>query len=202
MQRVYRPIRSRAINDSAVRLAFAAIDLQERYIHTLKEFSLSKVVALCANLQTDGHLIGGHGPFDTVVLAEIIEHLNFSQEIALLQAIRPYLAPTARFVITTPIGFMWDPDHKRGFSKSLLLARSRLLYGSIITQGDNTVQQYVVCQRRSLSQIRQFLQDIIARLLDWIFVIRPSGQPWITFFSILRFPLRVFRAFCRILIPS
>ncbi len=173
-----------------------AIDFQERYIRSLENFAIPKVLALYANVLTEAHLIAGHGPYDTVVLSELIEHLIFSEEIALLQVIRPYLTPGAKWVLTTPIGFMPDPDHKRGFIKSWFITRSRLLYGTVTATGDNTIQQFVVCQHRPLSSMRRHFQDCVAQLLDWVLVIRPS-EPWTTLSTLLRIPRRVLGKFSR-----
>ncbi len=167
-----------------------AVDLQERYVQALQGFALAKVVPMCANIQSDETLIAPHGPFDTVVLSELIEHLRFPEEIELRDATRRYLKPTVRWVITTPIGFMRDPDHKRGFATRWLRIRSTLLYGSIVATGDNTIQQFVTCQQRPTTRGRRFLQDRVAQVFDWAFHNRPSGQPWTTLSVVRSLPRR------------
>src|SRR5438552_11723138 len=91
--------------------AVVALEVQPRYVRILDRFAFPKTTAIQADALRDTERIAPHGPFDTVVLAEIIEHLTPGQELALLAALRRHLAPDARWVVTTPIGFMRDPDH-------------------------------------------------------------------------------------------
>jgi hypothetical protein len=163
-----------------------ATDLQDRYVGKLREFEFPGVVALATNVCQDCDPISRFGPFDTVVLGEFIEHIRFDDEIDLLRAVRPHLAPEANWVITTPIGFMEDPDHKRGFGRPLFRMRSRLLYGPIIASGDNRMQQFACCRQEQVADTRLRLRVAFARLLDWAFVTRPSGHPWIAFSALAR----------------
>jgi 2-polyprenyl-3-methyl-5-hydroxy-6-metoxy-1,4-benzoquinol methylase len=124
-----------------------AVEMDARYAQALKGFAFPKVTVICADARKDCRLFAHHGPFDTVFFAELIEHLSFFEEVALLRACRRAALANARWVISTPIGFMADPDHQRGFSAPWFKARSRLLYGPITAKGDNGIQQFVVCQK-------------------------------------------------------
>jgi len=95
--------------------SIVALDVQGTYIATLKSFPWPKVTALCIDVSLEGQKIASYGPFETVVLAELIEHISLKQELTIVDAVRPYILGGARWVISTPIGFMSDPDHKRGF---------------------------------------------------------------------------------------
>jgi len=70
--------------------------------------------------------------FDTVMLSEIIEHISLSKETSFLNNIRKNLNPSnSCFVISTPIGFMPDPTHLRGFSKNEFIKHIERYYGII-----------------------------------------------------------------------
>jgi 2-polyprenyl-3-methyl-5-hydroxy-6-metoxy-1,4-benzoquinol methylase len=173
-----------AANPSVNRVV--ATDLQDRYVRTLQEFGFAGVTALATNVCEDSGSVSGLGPFDTVVLGEFIEHIGFDDEMDLLKALHPHLAPDAVWVITTPIGFMEDPDHTRGFGRLLFRVRSRLLYGPMIASGNNRMQQFACCRQERIADTHRRLRVAIARLLDWAFVTRPSGQPWIAFSALAR----------------
>jgi 2-polyprenyl-3-methyl-5-hydroxy-6-metoxy-1,4-benzoquinol methylase len=173
-----------AANPSVNRVV--ATDLQDRYVRTLEEFAFDGVTALATNVCEDSGPLSEFGPFDTVVLGEFIEHIGFDDEMALRNALRPHLAPDAVWVITTPIGFMEDPDHQRGFGRRLFRVRSRLLYGPMIASGDNRMQQFACCRQEQVADTRLRLRVAFARLLDWAFVTRPSGHPWIAFSALAR----------------
>jgi hypothetical protein len=178
-----------AANPSVDRVV--ATDLQDRYVGKLREFEFPGVVALATNVCQDCDPISRFGPFDTVVLGEFIEHIRFDDEIDLLRAVRPHLAPEANWVITTPIGFMEDPDHKRGFGRPLFRMRSRLLYGPIIASGDNRMQQFACCRDEKVADTKRRVRVWIARVLDWAFVTRPSGHPWVAFSPLARVYRRI-----------
>lgn len=69
---------------------------------------------------------------DTVMLSEIIEHIPLSKEVAFLNNIRGNLSlPGSCFIVSTPIGFMPDPTHLRGFSKGAFIKHIERHYGTI-----------------------------------------------------------------------
>ena len=73
------------------------------------------------------------GRIDTLVLCELIEHISTRDERNLLRRYAGGLSPKTRFVISTPIGFLEDPDHVRGFSKTQFIEHVEGLYGPIET---------------------------------------------------------------------
>lgn len=56
--------------------------------------------------------LGGQ-KFDTIILGEILEHLAAPRQ--LLERAGAFLAPSGRFVITTPFGLAVHPDHRQQF---------------------------------------------------------------------------------------
>lgn len=73
------------------------------------------------------------GRVDTLVLCELIEHVTTRDERNLLQRYARCLSHETRFVISTPVGFLEDPDHVRGFSKTQFVEHVEGLYGPIET---------------------------------------------------------------------
>jgi len=155
--------------------ALVALEVQPRYARILEGFAFPKTTAIQTDVLRDLEGIAAHAPFDTVVLAEFIEHITPRQELALVRALRRHLAPDARWVLTTPIGYMPDPDHKRGFSPWLFRLRSALLYGAIEERDDNRIQQFVACRTPRRSASTTLARETLARLLDWGFDARPPG---------------------------
>lgn len=174
--------------NAAVRRVLA-IEIQERYANTLAHLNFPKVSVTTANVFADASDILQRGPFDTVVMAEFIEHISVGQELELIEALRPNLSKDARWVLTTPVGFMRDPDHVRGFVRPLFRIRSRLLYGPTIARGDNGMQQFVTC-RDAGPQAWQLRAGLV-RALDTAFGTRPSGRPWSMIAPIGRAPRRL-----------
>ncbi len=155
--------------------SIVALDVQGTYIATLKSFPWPKVTALCIDVSLEGQKLASYGPFETVVLAELIEHISLKQELTIVDAVRPYILGGARWVISTPIGFMSDPDHKRGFGPFLFRYHTRLLYGPIVSEGDNKIQHYVSCKDarpRCDSEYRG--RRVLARVLGCAFASKPS----------------------------
>ena len=70
-------------------------------------------------------------PIDTLALCETIEHLTTRDERALLARLAPALSRRTRYVISTPIGFLEDPTHVRGFSKTQFVEHVEGLYGPL-----------------------------------------------------------------------
>lgn len=55
----------------------------------------------------------GEQRFDTIILGEVLEHLEAPRK--LLERAGEFLAPSGRFVITTPFGLAVHPDHRQQF---------------------------------------------------------------------------------------
>lgn len=106
-----------------------AIDGFEPPIERLRVLGLPKVTPQVMSLE---HLDLGREPrFDCVFLCELIEHLYPDEELPLLDKLRPALAPGATFVVSTPIGWMEDPRHVRGFSVRQFEAHLARHYGKV-----------------------------------------------------------------------
>ena len=70
--------------------------------------------------------------FDTVLLNEIIEHISLSKETTFLNNIKKNLRMgKSSFVVSTPIGFMPDPAHLRGFKKGDFIKHLEKYYGKV-----------------------------------------------------------------------
>lgn len=69
--------------------------------------------------------------FDSVIICELIEHLYPDEETKMLSAVRPYLAPNARWIVSTPVGFLPDPHHVRGFEKDEFRNHLNRCYGPV-----------------------------------------------------------------------
>jgi glycosyltransferase involved in cell wall biosynthesis/Flp pilus assembly protein TadD/2-polyprenyl-3-methyl-5-hydroxy-6-metoxy-1,4-benzoquinol methylase len=119
-----------------------AVDQQPEYIAQLNQYGFPKVKAVCADLRTYSF----NDRFDCVVMGELIEHLTLEEEQAMVTRLRSITRPGASFIITTPIGFMPDPDHVRGFSQEEFGLHVQRLYGSVVTRGDNGIQQFAVAR--------------------------------------------------------
>lgn len=91
-----------------------AVDGFSAAIDELAALQLPKVEARVSS--ADSLRLQPADQFDTVVLCEFLEHLYIDEEASLLAAIRPHLAPGARWVVSVPIGWLEDPHHVRAFS--------------------------------------------------------------------------------------
>ena len=78
--------------------------------------------------------------FDTIVLSEVIEHVALDDELNFLKKIKKNIVRNqyandhtcgTKFVVSTPIGFMADPAHCRGFSKRAFIKHVNKYYGKI-----------------------------------------------------------------------
>lgn len=78
--------------------------------------------------------------FDTVMLSEVIEHISLEVELEFLEKIRANLNKNiiikninygSSYVVSTPIGFMADPTHCRGFSREEFALHMEKYYGPI-----------------------------------------------------------------------
>jgi glycosyltransferase involved in cell wall biosynthesis/2-polyprenyl-3-methyl-5-hydroxy-6-metoxy-1,4-benzoquinol methylase len=131
-----------AANPSVTQIV--AVDEILEYIEVLRSLSLRNVSALCGDMLT----VEIAGKFDCVVLAEVIEHLTPEEETTLLNRLRYLLKQGATFVVTTPIGFMPNPDHIRGFSPEEFKEHLIQDYGELIVTADNGIQQFAVVLSR------------------------------------------------------
>jgi glycosyltransferase involved in cell wall biosynthesis/2-polyprenyl-3-methyl-5-hydroxy-6-metoxy-1,4-benzoquinol methylase len=117
-----------------------AVDIQHEYIDQLRMYRFDRVEPVCADVLTYQFC----GNFDCVVIAELIEHLTLSQEQKIMSKLSAVMSPGATAIITTPIGFMSDPDHVRGFSPSQFREHLQQHYGKIIKTDSNGIQQFAV----------------------------------------------------------
>ncbi|MDR0307493.1 MAG: class I SAM-dependent methyltransferase [Chitinispirillales bacterium] len=67
--------------------------------------------------------------FDTILLSEVIEHITLFEELKILDSIRANCSPNCRFVVSTPLGYMPEGTHIRGFSRSDFIYNLNTFYG-------------------------------------------------------------------------
>ena len=84
--------------------------------------------------------------FDTIILAEILEH--FSEPAVLLKRAMEFLASNGRIVITVPFGIHRDPDHK---STHTVHSLYRLLSQFLHVEEINTAGKYIKAIARQAS---------------------------------------------------
>lgn len=102
----------------------------------LESLALPKV-----NVQTaaaDGLALPQDRQFDTVVMCEFIEHLYPDEELRLLEALRPHLAPGAGWVVSVPVGWLEDPHHVRAFSPAAFARHLHKHYGTVQGRDDRS----------------------------------------------------------------
>jgi len=129
-----------------------SIDLFEKPIMQLKSRCYSKVIPICCDV-TKSNLSQWivDDKIDTIVLCEVIEHMHQHLENEILESIRSYIHPPViennivrsgtKYVVGTPIGFMRDPHHCRGFSKKEFITHLEKYYGTIDSIHYNGVHQ-------------------------------------------------------------
>jgi len=118
---------TRWLADSPEVESILAVDAFPEAINELLTYRLPKVVGRLA--AANNLTLGSEERFNTVMLCEVIEHLYPDEELALLRAISPHLERDAKYVLSTPVGFMADPHHVRGFSRLEFLQHLDKLYG-------------------------------------------------------------------------
>lgn len=126
-----------------------AIDILPEFIDFLKGLNLNKVNACVLNLIPEKLPIDYK--IDCVIITELIEHITTNDEIKILENIQNNLTNKTRFIITTPIGYMVDPAHIRGFSRIACKIHILFLYGNILKISDNGIQQFYVAQYHNRS---------------------------------------------------
>lgn len=118
-----------------------AFDISQYAIDELKSYhypGYEKISCECSSLS---QFLPHHGEkFDTLVMCEIIEHITLEEEIMFIDKIRRFMNYKkgtkgkqigAQFVVSTPIGFMPDPTHCRGFSTPDFYKHISTYYGKI-----------------------------------------------------------------------
>lgn len=130
-----------------------AMDLYDLPLELLEGHHFPKTVPVKGDVSTFDFatLPGFDGILDTVTLCEIIEHISLKNELKMLENLRNHIRPFGmkrykitggtRFVISTPIGFMPDPNHCRGFTKHEFIAHIEKYYGIIEEIHYNHCQQ-------------------------------------------------------------
>jgi 2-polyprenyl-3-methyl-5-hydroxy-6-metoxy-1,4-benzoquinol methylase len=107
-----------------------AIDAFPEAIEELKTYNLPKFTAL--QIPLEEIKFDNTRKFDTVILCEIIEHIFPDQEMKMLHALKPYINAKTIYIVSTPIGWLEDPHHVRGFSKRNLKRHLKRFYGEPI----------------------------------------------------------------------
>ena len=107
-----------------------ATDLFEAAIIEIKKYKIPKVTSFRMGAEELDFPKGTL--FDTVVLCEILEHLYPDEEMRMLGSIKQHIHPKTSFIISTPIGWLSDPYHTRGFSKQELIKHVQKHYGKPI----------------------------------------------------------------------
>ncbi|MEK7376678.1 MAG: class I SAM-dependent methyltransferase [Candidatus Margulisiibacteriota bacterium] len=121
------------------------VDTAPICIKYLKSLGLCKVNANIFDLTTEK--LNGGEMFGCVVMAELIEHLSAADEMSIIKNIYKNINDGETvFIITTPVGYMPDPSHVRGFSKEMCAKHIFLHYGDIINKRiiADTYQCYAV----------------------------------------------------------
>ncbi len=98
-------------------------------IEELNRTDLAKTTAKC--MKVEAMQLEPEDVFDTVMICEVLEHIYLDEENKLLKSLRNHLAPKAIYVVSTPIGFMPDPHHVRGFSKKKFHKHLENNYGPV-----------------------------------------------------------------------
>lgn len=106
-----------------------ATDAFEAPVQELREAGLPKTTAACMKVEEMD--LPAQAQYDTVMICEVLEHIYLDEEKKMLKTLRHHLAPDAIYVISTPIGFMPDPHHVRGFSKKQFYRHLRKHYGPV-----------------------------------------------------------------------
>ncbi len=107
-----------------------AIDFSREAIEELKTYKIPKVEALVMGAENISFSQGTL--FDTVVLCEVLEHIYPDEEMKMLTSLRPYLHSKTSFIISTPIGWLSDAYHSRGFSQKEIIKHVKKYYGEIV----------------------------------------------------------------------
>jgi 2-polyprenyl-3-methyl-5-hydroxy-6-metoxy-1,4-benzoquinol methylase len=118
---------TRWLSDSPKVDGIIAIDAFPQAIEKLETYSLPKVTAFvmhCEDLRFEANL-----KFDTVIICELLEHLYPDEERNMLQSLRSYTRCGSSYIISTPIGWLNDKFHVRGFSQESFIKHLKKYYG-------------------------------------------------------------------------
>ncbi|MHA1131890.1 MAG: class I SAM-dependent methyltransferase [Candidatus Helarchaeota archaeon] len=107
-----------------------AIDAFSEAIKRLEQYKLMKVTPFRMNLQD--LTFSKMQKFDTIVICEVLEHIYLDEELEMLRRLKKYINSNTVFIISTPIGWMVDPFHVRGFSKKKFRVHLKKYYGPIL----------------------------------------------------------------------
>ena len=69
--------------------------------------------------------------FDTIMLSEVVEHVSLYDEISFIENIRPNRSSDCCFIVSTPIGYMSEKYHLRGFSPCDFILHLETYYGTV-----------------------------------------------------------------------
>lgn len=105
-----------------------AIDSFHQAIKVLQKIKLDKVYAKQMSLEKLS--FNNIDKFDTVLICEVIEHIYPDEELEMLRRLQQYIDKTTSFIVSTPIGWMLDEFHARGFTKISFLKHIEKYYGS------------------------------------------------------------------------
>ena len=105
-----------------------AIDAFSEAIDEMKKYKISKTTPLRMNLEDIMFPEGTK--FDTIVICEVIEHLYPDEERLMLEKIKQYIDENTIYIISTPIGWLPDKYHIRGFSKKEFEKHLKKYYGN------------------------------------------------------------------------
>lgn len=106
-----------------------AVDGFQEAIDFLRKYDFPKVIPVLSSV--DSMQFSKNISFDFVVMCELLEHLYEDEEMKMLNNIRRNLKENSKFIISTPIGWLDDPHHVRGFSKAGLMKHVEKYYGNI-----------------------------------------------------------------------
>lgn len=104
-----------------------AIDFSQEAIDQLKKYNFKKVYPIRMDLQNLKFEQGQK--FDTLVICEVIEHIYPDEEKRMLSSLKPYIHDNTCYIISTPIYWMDDHSHVRGFSKTEFKKHLNRYYG-------------------------------------------------------------------------
>jgi SAM-dependent methyltransferase len=133
------------------------------------------------------------GPFDAVVLAEVIEHVD--EPAALLEALGRRMTPEARLVVTTPIRLLeesLDPHHVHEFTPGELLSLLKTHFQEVTLEKMHPVWLIDLCCY-TVKGIRPWaVADNLVRLLTGIELLDELSSPLSLFWTQAAICLRPF----------
>ena len=104
-----------------------AIDAFREPLEILKSYNMPKVIPM--QMRLEDIKFKNIRKFDTVIICEVIEHIYPEEEKKMLNALQLYVDSETIFIVSTPIGWMADPFHTRGFTKKQFKKHVKKYYG-------------------------------------------------------------------------